>query len=58
VRVLEGGSLFEPAAKDEIELLRVMGDDPACHRLACQALLRSGTGRVRVRALRAGRESP
>jgi len=54
VHVLEGGSLFEPAGKDEVELLRLMGNDPASHRLACQALLRPGTGRVRVRAVVAG----
>jgi ferredoxin len=50
LHVLEGAPLLEPAAKHEIELLQLMGDDPASHRLACQARLRPGAGRIRVRA--------
>lgn len=50
VHVLEGGTLFEPPAREEVELLRLMGDDPGRHRLACQARLRPGEGRVRIRA--------
>lgn len=49
VLVLEGGDLLEPPAEDELEVLEVFGDDPGAVRLACQARLRSGIGRVRVR---------
>jgi ferredoxin len=49
VEVLEGTELLEPAADDEIELLGIFGDDPRHRRLACQARLYAGTGRVRVR---------
>lgn len=49
VLVVEGGELLEPAAEDELEVLDVFGDDPANVRLACQAKLRSGVGRLRVR---------
>jgi ferredoxin len=50
MQVLEGATSFEPPAAAEIELLQLMGDDPARHRLACQARLRPGAGRIRVRA--------
>jgi hypothetical protein len=30
-------------------LLEILGDDPARHRLACQAHVRGGPGRLRVR---------
>lgn len=50
IQVLEGASLLEPAEASEIELLNLMGDDPARHRLACQARLRPSDGRVHVRA--------
>jgi ferredoxin len=49
VMVLEGGDLLEPAAEDELEVLDAFGDDPAAVRLACQAQLRPGPGRLRVR---------
>ncbi len=49
VLVLEGSELLEPAAEDELEILDVFGDDPASVRLACQARLRSGIGRLRIR---------
>jgi ferredoxin len=50
LHVLEGADLLEPPADLEADLLRLMGDDPARHRLACQALVRSGAGRLRVSA--------
>lgn len=50
VHVLEGAALLEPPGGSEIDLLQLMGDDPAHHRLACQAYLRSGAGRLRLRA--------
>jgi ferredoxin len=49
VSVLEGGELLEPAEEDELEVLDAFGDDPAVVRLACQARLRAGAGRLRVR---------
>jgi 2Fe-2S ferredoxin len=49
VAVLEGGELLEPAQEDELEVLDAFGDDPAAVRLACQARLRAGPGRLRVR---------
>jgi ferredoxin len=49
VFVLEGGELLEPPEEDEMEVLDAFGDDPASVRLACQARLRGGAGRVRVR---------
>jgi ferredoxin len=50
LRVLEGAEILEPPAELEADLLRLMGDDPARHRLACQAFVRRGTGRLRVSA--------
>ncbi len=49
VSILEGRELLEPAEEDELEVLAVFGDDPADVRLACQARLRAGAGRLRVR---------
>ncbi|MGA3123316.1 MAG: 2Fe-2S iron-sulfur cluster-binding protein [Polyangiaceae bacterium] len=50
IHVLEGADLLQPPAESETDLLTLMGDSPARHRLACQALLRRGSGRLRVRA--------
>lgn len=50
LHVLEGAEILEPPAELEADLLRLMGDDPARHRLACQAFVRRGTGRLRVSA--------
>lgn len=50
IEVLEGADLLDPPADDEVELLDLFGDDPARCRLACQARLRRGPGRLRVRA--------
>ena len=52
VSVLEGVELLEPPQEDELEVLEVFGDDPSRVRLACQARLRAGAGRLRVRPAR------
>lgn len=49
VEIAEGGDLLEPASDDETDLLRILGDDPARYRLACQARIRAGSGRIRIR---------
>jgi len=49
VDVLEGGDLLEPPRDEELDVLDIFGDDPGRRRLACQAQVRSGGGRVRVR---------
>jgi hypothetical protein len=41
--------LLEPPGADELDVLRVFGDDPSKRRLACQARIRPGAGRLRVR---------
>src|ERR1700733_4903819 len=51
--VLEGADLLEPPRDEELDVLDIFGDDPARRRLACQARLASGTGRVRLRATEA-----
>jgi 2Fe-2S ferredoxin len=50
VVVLEGAELFEPPRDEELDVLDAFGDDPVDTRLACQARLKPGPGRVRVRA--------
>ncbi|HXN32787.1 MAG TPA: 2Fe-2S iron-sulfur cluster-binding protein [Polyangiaceae bacterium] len=50
IDILEGSELLEPPRDDELEVLDLFGDDPARCRLACQARVRAGKGRVRVRA--------
>jgi ferredoxin len=49
VDVLDGAELLEPPRGDELEVLDLFGDDPAHRRLACQARVRAGGGRLRVR---------
>lgn len=49
IDVLEGASLLEPPTDAETEVLDLFGDDPAQRRLACQAQVREGEGRLRVR---------
>jgi ferredoxin len=49
VDVLEGADLLEPPADEELEILDIFGDDPAARRLACQARVKLGDGRIRVR---------
>jgi ferredoxin len=49
IDVLEGGELLEPPRDEELDILDIFGDDPAKRRLACQARVRPGPGRVRVR---------
>jgi ferredoxin len=50
IDVIEGAELLEPASKVELEVLDLFGDDPRRRRLACQARVRPGSGRLRVRA--------
>lgn len=49
IDVLEGANLLDPPGDDELEVLELFGDDPRRCRLACQAVVRSGVGRLRVR---------
>lgn len=49
VDVLEGAEWLEPPRDDELEVLELFGDDPNRRRLACQASVRPGVGRLRVR---------
>ncbi|HEY8038748.1 MAG TPA: 2Fe-2S iron-sulfur cluster-binding protein [Polyangiaceae bacterium] len=49
IDVLEGAELLDPPRDEELDILDIFGDDPARRRLACQASVRSGEGRVRVR---------
>jgi ferredoxin len=49
VDVLEGAELLEPPADEELDVLDAFGDDPRRRRLACQARLKSGPGRLRIR---------
>ena len=48
VEVTEGAELLEPAHADERELLDLLRSPPKV-RLACQAIVRAGTGTVRVK---------
>jgi ferredoxin len=49
IDVLEGIDLLEPPGDEELDVLDIFGDKPSERRLACQARLRDGEGRVRVR---------
>ncbi|MFO0673737.1 MAG: hypothetical protein U0235_29645 [Polyangiaceae bacterium] len=49
--VLEGGDLLQSPADEELDILDVFAVTPDKQRLACQAKLRSGLGRLRVRAV-------
>jgi ferredoxin len=49
IDLLEGAELLEPPSEAELDVLFLFGDDPAQRRLACQARLRSGQGRTRLR---------
>jgi adenylate cyclase len=48
IEVLEGAEWLDPAAAEEAELLEDIGAPPEV-RLACQAVVRDGTGRIRLR---------
>jgi ferredoxin len=48
VDVLAGAELLTPAAEDELDVLRLHGSAPR-QRLACQVMVRPGTGTVRLR---------
>lgn len=54
VEVLEGQQHLEPPAEDELALLDRLGAPPR-QRLACQVILRSSAGLIRLRAV-TGRE--
>jgi ferredoxin len=49
IDVLEGGELLEPPKDEELDILDIFGDSPGRRRLACQARLGAGDGRLRVR---------
>jgi ferredoxin len=49
IDVLEGADLLAPPRDEELDVLDAFGDDPARTRLACQAQLRPGAGRLRIR---------
>ena len=51
IAVLEGGEQLLPPAQDELDVLDVFNMRPSEVRLACQAKLRSGATRIRVRAI-------
>ena len=51
VVLLEGADLLLPAADEELDILDVFAVTPDKHRLACQAKVRPGPGRLRVRAV-------
>jgi ferredoxin len=48
IEVVEGLELLDPPEPQERELLDVL-QAPDNHRLACQARIKSGSGRIRVR---------
>lgn len=50
VHVQEGGSLLSPPGAEEAELLSTWGNEEGV-RLACQAVIEAGAGRVRLRWL-------
>jgi ferredoxin len=49
IDVLEGGELLEAPRDEELDILDIFGDAPSRRRLACQARLAPGPGRLRVR---------
>ena len=51
IDVLEGAELLDAPRDEELDILDIFGDDPGRRRLACQARVGAGTGRVRVRAV-------
>ena len=50
--VVEGAALLREAEDDELQVLDAFGVTPSRQRLACQAKVTSGTGLVRLRAVR------
>ena len=49
--ILEGGEQLEPPEDEELDLLDVFATTPDKQRLACQAQMRPGLGRLRLRAV-------
>jgi ferredoxin len=52
IDVLEGADRLEPPRDEELDVLALFGDDPGRTRLCCQARVRPGPGRIRVRPAR------
>lgn len=50
IEVVEGLELLEPARHDELELLDLLGG-PGNSRLACQARVKPGAGRIRLKPI-------
>jgi adenylate cyclase len=50
VEVQEGAELLEPALREERDVLEIFAAPPS-HRLACQARVRGGPGRVLLRSV-------
>jgi len=48
VDVLEGAALLAPPREDELEVLEIFESAPT-HRLACQAVIRPGSGLIQLR---------
>jgi ferredoxin len=48
IQVIEGDELLEPPAPEERELLALLGG-PSNNRLACQARVKPGGGRIRLK---------
>jgi ferredoxin len=53
IEVLEGGDLLDPPDEAERDLLDIVGG-PEGSRLACQAIVKPGSGLIRIRSLDAG----
>lgn len=49
VVLLEGGDLLLPPADEELDILDVFAVTPDRNRLACQAQLKPGPGKLRIR---------
>jgi 2Fe-2S ferredoxin len=49
IDVLEGAELLADPSEEELDVLAVFGDAPEKRRLACQAIVLPGGGRIRVR---------
>jgi 2Fe-2S ferredoxin len=49
IDVLEGAELLAAPSEEELDVLDVFRDAPGKRRLACQAIVLPGPGRVRVR---------
>jgi 2Fe-2S ferredoxin len=50
IHVVEGADLFEKASEEEQDLLDILGAGPE-HRLACQARVKAGSGRIVLKSV-------